>query len=242
MKNNTILENLGFSKDEASIYLKLLQGGKATVSEITRRTGIHRPTVYKVLPDLIEKGVVNVTPKGKQKMYTAESPQKLERILEEISRKFKEEIGELNEVYSRKDTRPLVTYGEGGKAITEVYSDVVHSLKKGDTYYRYSSSGVKDRKNEGYVPKDYREVRDRKGLERYIITNVPTSKTHSQRLGREIKAVPPGFDLFEYNINVIIYGSKVAIVDYNTETTVTIESSKFAEFQKKVFQLLYSKL
>lgn len=56
---------------------------------------------------------------------------------------------------------------------------------------------------------------------------------------REIVTIPKGFDLFEDNISKVIYGSKVGVIDYNTETAFIIESAVFANFERKIFELLF---
>lgn len=235
----TILEKLGFSREEGEIYLALLELGPASISDIIRKTGIHRPTVYKILPVLIDRGLVGVMPKGKYKVYIAESPEKLERILLELEDSFNTEIHSLNEAYEARGRKPVVKFTEGDKAIRDVYSDVVHSLKKDDVYYRYSQGLTLARKK--YLPDDYRQVRDRKGLERYIISD-DSLKGKPKKLGKSVKFVPADSNLFDLNISQIIYGKKVALLDYNTKTVVTIENEMIAEFQKKIFKLLYSKL
>lgn len=240
MKNKGILEKMGFSKEENRIYVELLSAGASSISNIVRKTGLHRPAVYKVLPQLVEKGLVTIMPKGKSKLYVAESPDNLEKIFTELEDDFNAEIHRLHQTYSMRDKKPIITFAEGKQAITAVYSDLVHGLKKGDTYYRYSSTSTLNR--ERFIPKDYRQVRDKKQLERLVITNEPSKKMHSLKLGRTIKAIPRDYDLFEYNISQMIYGDKVAFVDYNSNTTITIENKIIAEFQKKIFKLLFKKL
>lgn len=240
--HETALMNAGLTKIEAKAYGSLAERGMLSVAEVARHGGLHRPAAYKALSSLISKGLVKTVVAGKRKTYTAESPEKLERLMDESHANAKEALRELTLVAKRPGLRPKVTYGEGKKAIQDAFSDVVHTLQRGDTYFRYSSGAMPDRKQEKYIPKDYRETRDRKGLERLIITNVPTQKVHGKRLGREVKVVPPDFDLFEYNITQFIYGDKVTTIDYNTETAITVENSVIAEFQKKIFKLLFKKL
>ena len=55
-------------------------------------------------------------------------------------------------------------------------------------------------------------------------------------------AIPKKYDLFDDNISKIIYGNKVAIIDYSTETSFIIENKKFADFEKKIFKLLFKYL
>jgi len=64
-------------------------------------------------------------------------------------------------------------------------------------------------------------------------------KEKENKLNREMRAIPEDYDLFDDNIGKIIYGNKVAIIDYNTSTSFIIENKKFADFEKKIFLLLY---
>ena len=236
----SILEKIGFNAYESALYIALLELGPASISDIVRKTGIHRPTVYRSLPELIDRGIVSVMPKGKNKIYIAESPEKLQRLLTELEDEFNSEIHSLNETYEARGKKPLIKFSEGDHALKDAYSDVVHSLKKNDVYYRYSSALTLARKK--FVPDDYMQVRDRKGLERYIITGQPTSQDDTKKLGKSVRRIPPGFDLFGPNITQIIYGNKVTLIDYNTKTVINIDNKMIAEFQKRIFKLLYSKL
>ncbi len=241
MENNQILKKLGLSKEESSVYLGLLELGQGTVSAISKHTGLHRPGIYKTLPKLKERGLITEFPKGKQKMYTAEPPEKLRALFEEITKDFESVLPDLETTYKARNKKPVVKFLEGRKGLQFVFGDVVHSLKRGDVFYRYSSA--KDWKYfEGkYLPGDYKKVRDAKQLQRLVITN-KTGAERAPSLDRAIKLIPQNYDLFDYDVAQIIYGNKIAFVDYNTETALIIENGPIAEFQRKIFKLLYNKL
>lgn len=238
------LEKLGLEKHESVVYLALLEYGRSSVSELSRRTGLYRTQVYDALSGLTREELVTVSPKGKYKVYAAESPKLLEKKFLDLSNRFDEEIAELTVLHRSPEVcRPVVKYIEGQKGITAIHDDIVTTLKRGDIYYRYSSSKVTEHEwRHNYLSKKYRLLRDQKKLERMVITNLPNKLQKRPRLEREIKVVPPDFDLFEYNISQVIYGNKVAVIDYNTETAVVIENPTIAKFQQKIFQLLFRKL
>lgn len=244
MEHSKFLEKLGLSAHESSVYLALLEYGKMGVSGIAVKTGCYRTVVYDALGGLMREGLVATTLKGKYKVYAAESPTKLEQKFLELSNHFDEEIAFLSTLNKQSDTRrPVVKYVEGEKGITAVNDDVVMTLKKGEVYYRYSSAIVTNTdKRKNYLSRKYRLLRDQKQLERKVITNAPNKAGKRPRFEREVKVVPPDFDLFEYNISQIIYGDKVAVLDYNSETAVIIENPAIAKFQKKIFELLFRKL
>ena len=54
---NTQLEKIGLSPNEAKCYLTLLKEGSASANEISRRSGIHRVSVYDAFRGLREKGL-----------------------------------------------------------------------------------------------------------------------------------------------------------------------------------------
>jgi sugar-specific transcriptional regulator TrmB len=239
-QQKTILEKIGFSGNESALYLALLHAGPSSISEIIRKTGLHRPTAYRVIKSLIEKRMVGVMPKGKWKVYVAESPERLEQIFNNMEDDFNSEIHSLHETYEARGKKPVVTFAEGDSAIKEVYGDVIHSLKKNDVYYRYSSAMSLAR--EKYIPRDYRPLRDKKGLERFIISDEASRKHIKEKLGKRTKFIPADFDLFDLDVSQIIYGNKVALVDFNSKTTIVIENEMIAEFQKRIFKLLYARL
>jgi hypothetical protein len=72
-----------------------------------------------------------------------------------------------------------------------------------------------------------------------------TDKTASYKkpkLEREIKIIDGKKEDFTDNIIFTIYANKISFVDFNTETSIIIESQEIAEFQKKIFKLLFKKL
>jgi hypothetical protein len=53
------------------------------------------------------------------------------------------------------------------------------------------------------------------------------------------KAIYKKYDLFEDDILKIIYKDKVAIINYNTDQGFIIENPIFANFERKLFKLLF---
>ncbi len=68
------------------------------------------------------------------------------------------------------------------------------------------------------------------------------AKVKQKRLDRDLVVIPPNTDDFRDNVFMTIYGHKVAYIDFNTETAITIANPMIAEFQKKLFKLAYNSL
>lgn len=240
MNIHTLLRQLGLTRHESSVYLALLETGPETVAGIAHSARIDRPLVYRTLPDLLSKGLIAKAPKGKRTHYRARSPETLKRLHTEVGNALDATLPTLEERFMKTGKRPQVTYLEGRKGIISVYEDILTTLPKGGVFYRYSSSGS-DRKKI-YVPKDYSKRRDAAQIERYVITNKISAEKKSGKFDLSAKAVPHGSDLFAYNVTQLMYGDKIAFVDYNTETAVIIENPVIAEFQTRLFKMFYQKL
>ena len=174
MKTETLLLQLGLSRNATRTYLTLLGLGPESIARIAGTAGLARPLVYKALPELLEKGLVAKTPRGKRTYYSARSPEKLKELQRVLAVSLDESLPALSERFALSGERPSVTYLEGRVGIVAVYEDILETLPQGGVFYRYSS-GVGARKHEYYVPKNYRAKRDAKKLERYVITNKQTA-------------------------------------------------------------------
>ncbi len=237
-----ILEKIGLTKNEAAIYLALLEMGTSNISQISEKTSIHRPLIYKAIPTLLEKKLITQTQKLKSVVYGAEPPNRLETIFDDLKMDFFEMLPDMEDTYSSSETKPKIRFLEGKDGTKRIYDDVVRSLKKGDTFYRYSSDKGGQYKKYKYFPRIYKQMRDEKKLQRIVITNEETAKNKKPSLDRFFKVLPKDFGSFEHDVTEIIYGDKVAFIDYGSETCMIIESKKITEFQKQIFQTLYKKL
>ncbi len=230
---------IGLSKIDTVIYMTLLNNPDLSPSDISKITKLHRPSIYNSIENLLELNLILISSKGKRVVYTAQSPEKLESLFKKTEDEFFNEIEDLHHVYNLNKNKMQISVGSGKQAIEDLYSDVVAETPKNGSYFRYSSvysNKIRDR----YVPKNYKSVRDKKQLERFVITGAQNIPRKS--LGRSVKGVPEKYGLFDDSINLVIYGNKVSIVDYNSESTITVTHKEFAEFQKKVFKILFDNL
>lgn len=236
-----LLKKLGLSEKESIIYIDLLENGISSISQIVERTKIHRPEAYRYIPLLKERWFICEIKKTKRKLFLPESPENIKSLLDNLNKDIENYLPDLISIYGRTEKRPNVKYLEWKKAVTYVFDDIVNTLKKWDIFYRVSSEKDVDRAN-SYLSSDYRSRRDKKELERFVIMSKSQSILKKPRLEREIVVIPPEYDEFADDVHMVIYGNKVAFIEYNTETTIIIENAFIAEFQKKIFKLLFKML
>lgn len=208
----------------------------SNIVEISNRTGLHRPLIYKTIPYLVESWLVSRVLRWKRNYYKAESPEHLKKLFLSLTQRFDGIMPELEDLYNTWNKNPTIQILNWRKGVRQVFEDVIISLNKWDTYYRYSS---RSNFNQSFLPSGYREMRDKKQIQRMVITSEKLEKQKSRKLEREIVSVPAWFDLFDDNIVKIIYADKIAIIDYNSFTSFIVQNKILAKFEEKLFRIIY---
>ena len=75
------LQKAGLSPNEAKCYLILLKIGSASANEVSRKSGVHRVSVYDALRGLGEKGLVSQITKANKLLFEAGNPEKIIEII-----------------------------------------------------------------------------------------------------------------------------------------------------------------
>ena len=239
MISHTILQKIGLDESQAKIYICLLENDKLNISDLSVKTTINRPSIYKTLPQMVELGIVYKVLQWKTTFYRASDPSSLEELFNKTQTDFEDMLGFMKNMYSGQRNKPIIKYFEWSKWIKLVLRDIVETLWKGDTFYKYSARKPFDVKTT-FRNDRYRSKRDEKQLERYVITSEALQKTKKKKLEKEVVIIPSEYDPFDDNITKIIYGSKIAVMDYSTNTSFIIENQVLANFEKKIFKLLFT--
>jgi hypothetical protein len=71
-------------------------------------------------------------------------------------------LPDLEDTYSSNNKKPKIRFLEGKDGTKRFFDDVVRSLNKGDTFYRYTSNKNGQEKKDKYVPRVYWTMRDSK--------------------------------------------------------------------------------
>lgn len=241
MKTAEIFKRLGYPKHAEKVYDALCaQKEAASVTAIAHRTKLPRATVYRCLEPLLRDDLVEQTAVGKRTYYSAGSPRKLAAAMKLTETAGAQALSKY--VQEReKDVPQSVRFLHGPTGIRAAFDDVISHAKREETFFRYTSEQDLTKVNQ-YLARDYRERRDRKKLERKVISNAASGAQKRSRLERFIKFIPVEADQFEQNIIQLVYGKRVSIIDLDTEEVMIIENERLAEFQKVIFRLLYQRL
>lgn len=241
MNFKTLFSRLGYPRHTEKVYQTLLDNKDAlSVTTLAKKTKVSRMAIYRILTTLLKDELVQKISLGKRTAYVVGNPRKLSALAAAYTKETASLI-EQKAGQREKDVPHTTHFLHGAAGIRAAFDDVIARSKHGDTFFRYTSEKDLHKVNQ-YLAKDYRIRRDKKKLERLVISNTVSGKQKRPRLERFIKYIPPETDQFEQNIIQLVYGDRLSIMDLTAEEVMIIENKQLAEFQKVIFRLLYKKL
>jgi len=129
-----ILKEIGLSEHESAVYFTMVSLGPSTILKIARASQVKRTTIYSVMDSLKEKGLASVELKGFKSLYVAESPEKLEHVLESRKNKFKKNLDDFLSIYNKGGGETLIKIYEGLEATKSIYNGLLEDIKSGEDY------------------------------------------------------------------------------------------------------------
>lgn len=241
----TELQSLGLSSDEAKVYYALLQLGGSYVSAIAKKAGVHRVVCYKILDELVVRGLVSSFTKSNVKHFAIESPAILVRKQEEKLKQAERLLPQLLSITNDLAYKPKIQYYEGWEGMQNIFEETLTATGELVGYTNLADLPK-------VIPEEYlceyaarkiaKKLKTRmlsphtSAALKYLKTYYP--KGFDQNLV-EILFVNPREFLFEYEITV--YGDKVAILSLNPQERMglIIESPVYAKTQRAAFQLAW---
>ena len=238
------LEKLGFTTEEVSVYLSMLEIGGGFVSTIAKKANAHRVTTYNTLENLQKKGYVRATKKSGIRFYYPVSPKVILNQIEETYNTARTLIPELIDLQNTSLFKPKIQFFEGKDGIKSIFNDILES--EGEVL-GYTNFQVAENAMSEYLYEYGDRALQLKKKHRLLCPNddfhrdfVP--KNLKERLDAgllEIFAVNP--DQFHFKNLQYIYADKVTTVSIETDEMigVIIESKSNAETNRSIFNLAW---
>ncbi len=238
------LTQLGLNEKTSEVYLSLFRFGPGTASEIALRSKIKRTTVYDCLDELSRNQLLELSFKGKRKIYAALNPNVLKKIPEKQISSINAILPELDALYQSNNHKPKVKYYEGSEGVKHVYDEIL-DLKPKEYFY---FGGVKDMIN--VTGEAFMENYVKKRIEYGIWSNALRIRSSEMKAKymkasdknlRRVKLMPGAF--MENTASVTMYSSKVAITSTVGENyAMVIESTEYYNMMMMVWHTLWKSL
>lgn len=237
------LLDLGLTENESKVYLVGLSLGPTTILNLSKASGVRRTTVYMIVDSLKQKGLMHVEPRGFKQVYAAESPDKLETVLEVKRASLKKMLPELSALYNLRGGESTIKYYEGMEAIKNVYNEVLERVNPNDYYLIISNlQSFFDSDREFFDDFFERRIKKIKKA-RLIATDTEQArymKKYSRQMNHEVKILSNktklSVDLFITPQMLIVFNLS------NPISAVVIENRDTIESQKEIFEILWDSI
>lgn len=228
------LAKAGLSPNEAKCYLALLKIGSASANEISRKSGVHRVSVYDALRGLAEKGLVSQITKANKLLFEAGTPERLLDIIkakEEQLTDAKKIVPELILDFKMAKEKQEIHSFKGLAGIKTILKEMLNS--KTEILDFGAEYKIKD-----HLPYDYPKwdnERVQKNIKMRIVANIrikPTSITLTT-----IKYVPAEFNS---SVSTYVFSGKVALIMWvENPMGILIEHKAVYDSYKNYFEYLW---
>jgi len=223
------LEKVGFSENEAAVYVALLELGGAFPSAVAEYAGMKRTTAYNTLIKLSVQGIVNEIEKRNKQFYQPEKPQKVVRYIEAKKRRAEEGLEnvqavlpEMDGLYGANGSRPQVTYYEGIEEVKEVFLQMYEAKI---IYGLADTKNLFDIMSAEFFTEWRNELRKRKIKLRDIIT-ANSSEYPTKTVALELqelfsrRVLPDEYK--NIGTDVLVWGDKLALISLGNPITATV--------------------
>jgi sugar-specific transcriptional regulator TrmB len=238
-----VLEGVGLPEKAASIYVSLLGHSRMDVADIARATGVKRATCYEHLEVLLAKHFVIRVPIGKRTYYSANEPEKILHDFKKKAAEFEESITAITALHEKATNKPKVVFYEGKREMARIYDDLFKTV--GDGYSIFPA----DRFFESFSEAEYDAFDKTMGDHSFKSYDLFVKSKHLKRIkeireknggdGKLSKTLP---ETFKTNVDVLIYGDKVALMSLRDLSAVVIENKDIAELFKNMHSFIWKAL
>ncbi len=232
---------IGLKELEVRVYLAMLSLGETTVMKISHASGVKRSTVYPIIENLRNLGLVCVKNHGLKMVYVAESPARLSTIINRKQEDLLSILPALKSMYDAEGRNILIKTYEGVEAMKSVYDELLLELTHHDEYLV-----IGDPERWNSHARDYFKKYIKRRLKidlaaRLLLSYSPTAeeyKKYEKNFKEDIRLLPKKYKI---DSNVIITKNKLIMHQMdNPAITIVIESRSVISLQKNLFEMLWN--
>lgn len=234
------IKDLGFTEKEAAVYLALLGAGQSTAYQISKISGLKKPTTYVILDNLVERGAARKILHEKNHQYLATDP--VELFVDARSRieQAQTVLPQLRAMAQNQAKVVETSYYEGLSGIKEMYKNLLREMP-GKSYVGFFAH-QKDTPKElaDYWKELNKEMAKKKIKMRGITTKDETMKEYFNysRLPKELFDViglPPS--TYSSNISIEVYKDYTQIISHRYVQGILIHNPDIADVVRQIFEI-----
>lgn len=246
----TFLQDLGLADLEIKVYLSLLEKGELTTLQIAKITDIPRTTIYRILEDLKQKGVVEEVVSQHQTKSRIANPERLQILVKnkenQIKRLENNFLEIKNAILQQTGKTPSSTkalYYRGEEGMKQMLWNL---LRTKDEFRGYSYCTPMETTGTQFAVDWANEFNERKIKARDLYSDHYQISTQKHPYPSGIswstwksRYISPSLLAIDHQVD--IYNNVVAFYDWHDGEIFGVEiyNEKVANLQKQIFDLIW---
>ncbi|MDD2941744.1 MAG: helix-turn-helix domain-containing protein [bacterium] len=235
-----LLSDLGLNENEANTYIAALPLGPTTIISLSRMTQIKRTTLYTVCDSLQQKGLIRIEERGFKRKFVAESPERLETLLESRKNSLQKALPDLRSLFQPTGGSTLIRYHEGLEATKALYLDLLREVRPGQDYLVIGNQEQWYDLDSGFFRR-FIEKRSRLNFKiRCLFTDTETAREHirqQRQNAQEIRLLPSRTTI---STNLVIVPHQVLMHQLTPPVmAMVIQNKSMIQMHRELFEVMW---
>lgn len=235
-----MLERLGFTKNEESLYETLVLYGPLSIYELVKHTKLHTSVAYNTINRLTHKGFVSYIKIGRTKKFNATNPKALIVYNQETNKELMKKVAEW-ENKKAHNMETSVEFFEGLKGLTNLFNSILSDSKPNEDYLSFTLGDEFENKECLEWFNNLGRKREALKLKVKSLCSIK-NKYLFMKVGnlKLLKKSGLKFSNFEFPQGIVIFRDFVIFISWNPVQAIKIKSEKISNDYRKFFLFLYN--
>lgn len=223
------LRDAGLTENEEKIYLALIEIGPSQAGRISRKTGLHRRTVYDVTETLIQKGFAGYILENNKRVFSAVNPKRIIDSIEQKKNQLLPFISELSQKFNSTKKKESTNFYKGKNGLKMVF----------ESQLEYPEILILGANRQAYekMPYYFKWFNERRKEKKVKIRVITSDKSINPKILAETKYIA---EKYSDHMVINIYGNNVAMILWaKNPFVIVVEQEEFASGYRKYFELLW---
>lgn len=223
------LREAGLTENEEKIYSALIEMGASLAGKISRKTGLHRRTVYDVTETLIKKGLVGYILENNRRVFSAVNPQRIIDSIDEKRNRLIPLISSLRQKFDSSKKKEQTNFYKGKNGLKMIF----------ESQLEYPEILILGANRQAYekMPYYFKWFNERRKEKKVRIKVITSDRSINPKILAETRYLA---DKYADHMVINIYGDSVAMILWaKNPFAIVVEQSEFASGYRKYFEILW---
>ncbi len=231
------LGKIGLPDNQAKIYLSLLQEGPQFLQEISKNTEIKRTSLYLVIDQMSEKGLIDVEIIGKRKRYCIKNPQKLLSKIKEQYYLLDALMPQLEDILKQNSAENKIKFYNTKTGLKETLKEIATLNNEKDELLTIEGD-INSAFNLGYdFWKNLLAEKKKMGIKSRTI--IPSHEKNDFIIRDHKIQVRTSAMFDDFNIMLYLFFNKVVVIIPEDSLCIVIENIKIKKALTAMFEVIW---